>query len=56
MVRAVELFQLDCRQYFLHTVPVFGFEFDSDYFYFSGFFDAINSIQRGDLQFVVDMQ
>jgi hypothetical protein len=51
----VESLQVEDR-YFLHTAPVFEFAFDSDYFYFSGFFDAINLIQRGDLQFVVEMQ
>jgi hypothetical protein len=55
--RAVEPLQLEDCLHFLHTALIFEFEFgfDSDYFYFSGFFDAINLIQHGDLQFVVDM-
>jgi hypothetical protein len=52
----VEWLQAEARLHFLHTAPVSEFEIDSEYFYFSGFFDAINSIQRGDLQFVVEMQ
>jgi hypothetical protein len=42
-------------RYFLHTAPASEFEIDYEYFYFSGFFDAINLIQRGDLQVVVEM-
>ena len=54
--RAVESLQSEDRLHFLHTAPVSEFEFDSDYFYFSGFSDVINLIQHGDLQFVVEMQ
>jgi hypothetical protein len=53
--RAVEPLQPEDCLHFLHTVRVSAFGFDSDYFYFYGFFDAINLIQRGDVQFVVEM-